>query len=52
MYSFNHSADCRPFFIVQTSIVQLDSYSDTHHEMRGLLVVVKSHLFPQFVRLN
>ena len=26
--------------------------SDTHHEMSSLLVVVKSHLFPQFVRLN
>ena len=34
------------------TIVQLDSYSDTHHEMSSLLVVVKSHLFSQFVRLK
>ena len=38
--------------IIHNIIVQLDSYSDTHHEMSSLLVVVKSHLFPQFVRLN
>ena len=33
-------------------MVQLDGYSETHHEMSSLLVVVKFHLFPQFVQLN
>ena len=30
----------------------MDISSETHHEMSSLLVVVKSHLFPQLVQLN
>ena len=42
------------WLIKKLYIVQLDSYnySDTYHEISSLLVVVKSHLFPQYVRLN